>query len=87
MVYYYYQVLELKANFELQQTWNLFDRPLDMQKPLELKKQKPDEKKNNKRKQYRQPITGCLGKERHGSASPGVGWPCCYWYVLYAPLR
>ena len=49
MVYYYYQVLELKANFELQHTWNLFDRPLDMQKPLELKKQKPDEKKNNKR--------------------------------------
>lgn len=49
MVYYYFQVLELKANFELQQTWNLLDRPLDMQKPLELKKQKPDEKKNNKR--------------------------------------
>ena len=49
MVYYYFQVLELKANFELQQTWNLFDRPLDMQKPLDLKKQKPDEKKNKRR--------------------------------------
>lgn len=50
MVYYYFQVVELKANFELQQTWNLFDRALDEQKPLELKKQKPDEKKkNNKR--------------------------------------
>ena len=49
MVYYYFQVLELKANFELQQTWNLFDKPLDMQKPLDLKKQKPDEKKNKRR--------------------------------------
>ncbi len=44
-VYYYWQLLELKANFELTQTWNLKDRPLDQQKPSELKKQKPDEKK------------------------------------------
>ncbi len=48
-VYYYFQVLELKANFDLQQSWNLFDRPLDKQKPLELKKQKPDEDKKNKK--------------------------------------
>lgn len=47
-VYYYFQVLELKANFELQQTWNLSDKALDQQKPLELKKQKPDEKKNKR---------------------------------------
>lgn len=49
-VYYYFQVLELKANFELQQDWNVLDRPLDKQKPDELKKQKPDEdkKKNNR---------------------------------------
>ncbi len=47
-VYYYFQLLELKANFELQQTWNLFDRPLDQQKPLDLKKQKPEESKKKK---------------------------------------
>lgn len=50
-VFYYWQVLELKANFELTQTWNIKDRPLDKQKPDELKKQKPDEdtkKKNNR---------------------------------------
>ena len=50
MVCYYFQLLELKANFELQQTWNLFDRPLDQQKPLELKKQKPEESKKKKGK-------------------------------------
>ncbi len=49
-VYYYFQVLELKANFELQQDWNVLERTLDRQKPDELKKQKPDEtKKNNNR--------------------------------------
>jgi len=44
-VYYYPQVLELKANFDLTQDWNVTELPLDQQKPLELKKQKPDEKK------------------------------------------
>ena len=47
-VYYYYQVLELKANFDLQQSWNPTDRPLDQQKPMDLKKQKPDEDKKNR---------------------------------------
>lgn len=46
-VYYYWQVIELKANFELIQTWDIKSRPLDKQKPDELKKQKPDDKKNN----------------------------------------
>ncbi|MDR0962259.1 MAG: Ig-like domain-containing protein [Mediterranea sp.] len=50
MVYYYTQVLELKANFDLTQDWNLTAQPLDKQKPDELKKQKPDED-NKKRKQ------------------------------------
>lgn len=48
-VYYYWQVLELKANFELTQTWNILERPLDKQKPDELKKQKPDEDKKKRR--------------------------------------
>lgn len=48
MVYYYYQVLELKANFDLIQDWNTMMKPLDKQKPDELKKQKPDENKKKK---------------------------------------
>lgn len=47
-VYYYFQVLELKANFELQQDWDVLERPLDKQKPDDLKKQKPDEDKKKK---------------------------------------
>ena len=45
MVYYYPQVLEFKANFDLIQDWNVKEKPLDKQKPDELKKQKPDEDK------------------------------------------
>lgn len=47
-VYYYPQLLELKANFELIQEWNIRELPLDRQKVNELKKQKPDEKKKNR---------------------------------------
>lgn len=50
MVYYYPQVLELKANFELTQNWDVHAKTLDKQKPDELKKQKPDEDKKNKNK-------------------------------------
>jgi uncharacterized protein (DUF2141 family) len=45
MVYYYPQVLDLKANFDLTQDWDVLLKPLDKQKPDELKKQKPDEAK------------------------------------------
>lgn len=49
MVYYYPMVLELKANFDLTQEWDIHAKPLDRQKPEELKKQKPDEDKKKKR--------------------------------------
>ena len=48
-VYYYPQVLDLKANFDLLQDWNILQQPLDRQKPDELKKQKPDEDKKRNR--------------------------------------
>lgn len=59
MVYYYWQMLELKVRFEIEQDWNVLSHPLDKQKPEELKKQKPDEEK---KKQTR---------ERDRSATPG----------------
>lgn len=40
MVYYYPQVLEFKANFDLIQDWDVTAKPLDKQKPEELKKTK-----------------------------------------------
>lgn len=52
-VFYYPQVLELKANFDLTQTWNIDEKPLDKQKPDELKKQKPDDDKKKKERNNR----------------------------------
>ena len=48
MVYYYPQILEPKANWEVEQTWDVKALPLDKQKSDELKKQKPDEDKKKK---------------------------------------
>lgn len=53
-VYYYPNILEPKANFELTQSWNIHSSPLDKQKPEELKKQKPDENKKQKNKNNNQ---------------------------------
>lgn len=53
MVFYYPMVLELKANFDLTQDWDVLAKPLDKQKPEELKKQKPDEDKKNKNRNSR----------------------------------
>ena len=44
-VYYYNQIVDPKANWELKQNWNIHAVPLDKQKLDELKKQKPDEDK------------------------------------------
>lgn len=51
MVYYYPQILEPKANWEVEQTWDVKALPLDKQKPDELKKQKPDEDKKKKERE------------------------------------
>ncbi len=61
-VYYYWQVLELKANFELRQDWYVNDRPRDKQKPDEMKKQKPDEDKRNKNRNNRNGSGGNSGR-------------------------
>ena len=52
-MYYYPAPLELKAYFEVSQDWNLTGKPLDRQKPDEIKKQKPDEKKKRNRNEER----------------------------------
>lgn len=45
LVCYYPMPVELKAYFEVTQDWNLFQVPADRQKPDEIKKQKPEERK------------------------------------------
>lgn len=43
-VAYYPKKLNLKKNWRVEQTWNIYELPLDQQKPLEIKKNKPKQK-------------------------------------------
>ena len=52
-VFYYPQFLEPKANWDLNQDWNVKALPLDKQKLDELKKQKPDEDKKRSKNETR----------------------------------
>lgn len=43
--FYYPGAINLKKNWDIEQTWNIFERPVDMQKPEAIKKNKPERKK------------------------------------------
>lgn len=47
-VFYYPQIVEPKANWDLNQDWDVNAASPDKQKPEEMKKQKPDEEKKKK---------------------------------------
>lgn len=44
-VYYYPKKINLKKNWGMEQTWNIYELPIDLQKPAEIKKNKPKKKK------------------------------------------
>lgn len=43
-VFYYPKRLNVRANWDVNQSWALFETPVDLQKPLEIKKNKPKTK-------------------------------------------
>lgn len=47
-VYYYPKIINVKKNWDMEQTWNVFETALDLQKPTKLKKNKPKLKNNNR---------------------------------------
>jgi hypothetical protein len=49
LVFYYPQMIEFKANFDVLQDWDLNAKELDMQKPDDIKKQKPEQKRDRTR--------------------------------------
>ena len=44
--YYYSKLIELKANWDIEQTWDVFEKPITKQKPYDLIKNKPKKDKN-----------------------------------------
>lgn len=73
MVYYYPQILELKANFDLTQDWDVLAKPLDKQKPEEMKKQKPDEDKKNKKQNSQNSRNNSSNRNNSNNRNSGQG--------------
>ena len=48
-VFYYPQMIEFKSNFDVLQDWDLYAKTPDLQKPDDIKKQKPEQKRDNNR--------------------------------------
>ena len=46
--FYYSKKIALKKNWDIQQSWDLFEIPIDMQKPAQIKKNKPKKKRGEK---------------------------------------
>ncbi len=47
-VYYYNKKIQLKKNWDVEQTWDIFELALDAQKPIVIKKNKPKPKKGER---------------------------------------
>lgn len=48
-VYYYPKKIVLKKNWDVEQSWNIYDTPIDLQKPKEIVKNKPKTAKKRRR--------------------------------------
>ena len=56
-VYYYPTFFEVSQNWEIESSWNIFETPIEKQKPLEITKNKPQQKTNkDKYEEYNRKI-------------------------------
>lgn len=51
LVYYYPKTINVKKAWDIDQTWNVFETALDLQKPAKIKKNKPKRKNNQQSEQ------------------------------------
>ena len=72
-VYYYPQALELRAYWNVEQSWDIYHTAIDMQKPIAIKKNKPkEEKKQDENNQNSQDNYGS-GSAFGGNSAGGFG--------------
>ena len=45
-MYYYPKKLRLRANWDLDESWNIYQTALDLQKPEDIRRNKPEQAKN-----------------------------------------
>lgn len=53
-VYYYPKKLRLRRNWDLDENWNIYETALDLQKPEDIKRNKPEQAKNKVEKKQKQ---------------------------------
>lgn len=53
LAYYYPKAINIKKNWDKEETWNVFETAIDMQKPDAIKKNKPADDKRNRKKNNR----------------------------------
>ncbi len=53
-VYYYPKRLRLRANWDLDEDWNIYQTAIDLQKPEDIKRNKPEQSKNKIEKKQQQ---------------------------------
>lgn len=72
-VYYYTQELELRAYWNVEQDWNIYQTAIDKQKPLAIKKNKPKEEKEVKEENEKDDDEHNHSQYPNSGYSPGGG--------------
>ena len=69
-VYYYPKKLRLRANWDLDENWNIYQTALDLQKPEDIRRNKPEQSKNKLDK--KQDKKGTDEEEEEDEFSTGI---------------
>lgn len=72
-VYYYSEPLNLRANWDVKQEWDIRALPLIQQKPLDITKNKPKEETKKSRNEEQYPNSKKSGSQQSSSARSAVG--------------
>lgn len=81
-VYYFPKKIVLKKNWDIEQAWNIYEQPLDTQKPWDIKKNKPKVKKGERAPG--QPYDDEEEDDEYGGYGPG-GYNSGYGPSGYGP--
>jgi len=92
MVYYYPREYEIRAFTDHEEAWNVTELTLDKQKPLDITKNKPEEKKRRnlneeRQRQQQQNQRGSSPFSRGTSGTRGMGEPSTPMQRMSTPTR
>lgn len=71
-VYYYPKKLRLRRNWDLDESWNIYDTALDLQKPEDIRRNKPEQAKNKVEKKQNKGQNGDEEEEEEDEFGTGL---------------